>query len=167
MTNLNIPVGDTLAWVTYELLSWEAAPATDSDVDQVAMAVSLHWQESPSTRISWSSDAEREGLIQGWPSGAVPGSELEIVDVSGRWGALIGQRLTACTFSHSAPPSDLPWAMNLHFALGRHLVIALGELLDDQPSYIPDSLLVIGSRWVADAFSPRAALGTAWSDRRG
>lgn len=55
--------------------------------------------------------------------------------------------------------------MNLRFASGAHLVIALGELLDDEPRYIPDSLLVTGSRGVAVSFSPPAALGTAWSDR--
>ena len=165
MTDLNLPVGDALASVSYELLSWEEAPSIGSRVDQVAMAATLHWQMAPSTRISWSTDAEREGLVQGGPSGESPGPELEIIDVSARWGALIGQRLTACTFSHSVPPSDLPWAMNLRFASGAHLVIALGELLDDEPTYIPDSLLVTGSREVAAAFSPPAALGTAWSDR--
>lgn len=164
MTDLDLPVGDTLASVSYELLSWEERPSTDSQADQVAMALTLNWQASPATRITWSADAEREGLIQGGLRGDNP--SLEIVDVSERWSQLVGQRLAACTFSHSAPPSDLPWAMNLRFESGAHLVIALGELLDGEPSYMPDSLLITGLREVAGSFSPPAALGTAWSDRR-
>ena len=165
MTNLTLPIGDALTSVHYELLSWEQAPSADSCVDQVAMAVTLNWQESRPTRISWSTDPQREGLVQGGPSAEGPGPQLEIADVSERWGGLLGQRLTACTFSHALPPGDLPWAMNLLFASGAHLVIALGELLEGEPRYIPDSLLVTESRDAAVAFSPPAALGTAWSDR--
>lgn len=161
MTDLILPLGDVLSSVDYELLGWEEATA---HIDEVAMAVTLHWRTSPMTRIHWSADAENEGLVQGGPSEADPSPELTITDVSDQWGGLIGERLTACTFSHSDPPSDLPWAINLRFASGANLVIALGELLDGQPTYMPDTLLVIGSREAAESYSPPAALGTAWSD---
>lgn len=165
MTDLTLPLGDVLSSVDYELLSWEEAPSSGAHVDEVAMAVTLHWGTSPATRIHWNSGLWNEGLVQGGPGEADPSPEVTITDVSERWGGLIGERLTACTFSHSTPPSDLPWAINLRFASGAYLVIALGELLDGQPSYMPDSLLVIGSREAAVSYSHPAALGTAWSDR--
>ncbi len=120
----------------------------------ISRLVTLHWRTSPSTRIHWNSDAWNEGLVQGGPGEADPSPKVTITDVSERWRGLIGERLTACTFSHSDPPSDLRWAMNLHFASGANLVIALGELLDGQPSYMPDTLLVIGSRETAESYSP-------------
>lgn len=54
--------------------------------------------------------------------------------------------------------------MNLRFASGRHLAIALGELLPGGISYIPDCLLVTSSREIAQSLAPPAALGTAWGD---
>lgn len=53
----------------------------------------------------------------------------------------------------SGPPSALPWAINLRFASGANLVIGLGDLLDGQPTYMPDTLLVIGSREAAVSVS--------------
>ncbi|WP_077488494.1 hypothetical protein [Sinomonas mesophila] len=163
MTDLILPLDDVLSSVDSELLGWEEATA---HIDEVAMAVTLHWRTSPSTRIHWNSDAWNEGLVQGGPGEADPSPKVTITDVSERWRDLSGKRLTACTFSHSTRPSDLPWAMNLQFASGANLVIALGELLDGQPSYMPDTLLVIGTREAAESYSHPAALGTAWGDRR-
>lgn len=164
MIEPGLPIGDTLVGVHYELLSWEDEPSPQQPMDQVSMAVALIWNSAPATRISWSSDADREGLRFGGPGPEDPSPEVRIVDVSSRWGQLVGDRLVACGFSHAEPPADLPWAMNLRLASGRHLLVALGELLPDGLAYIPDSLVVTDSRGIAQSYTPKAAQGTAWSD---
>lgn len=164
MTDPRMPIGDTLVGVHYELLSWESEPPPTESADEVSMGLTLEWLHASPTRVSWSSITEREGLVFGGPESYDPSPEVEIVDVSSRWGSLVGDRLEDCRFSHAQPPASLPWAMNLHFESGRHLVIALGELLPSGPAYIPDCLVITDSRDFAQGFAPVAALGTAWSD---
>jgi hypothetical protein len=166
MTELAFPAGAVLSGVAYELLSWESPPEHGAPVDEVAMAITLHWGTAAPTRVSWSTDPEREGLVAGGPSWA-PYPDVRTVDVSARWGRLVGQPVTGLGFTHAEPFSDLPWAANLEFGTGRHLVIALGELLDDEPAYIPDSLIITGSRDVAMAYKPPASAGTAWGEESG
>lgn len=164
MTEPDLPIGDTLVGVQYELLSWEGEPSREEAVDQVSMAVRLVWEGTAPMRVTWSSDVESEGLAFGDPGPADPSPEVRIVDVSSRWRSLMGDRLSVCSFSHAEPPADLPWAMNLHLASGRHLLIALGELLSEELVYIPDPLVVTDSREVARSYAPRAARGTACGD---
>lgn len=159
-----MPVGDTLRGVQYELLSWESMPLIREVADEVSMAVTLEWRQASPTRVSWSSIFECEGLVLGGPEAYDPSPQVEIVDVSNRWSSLIGDRLADCHLAHAQPPAELPWAMNLHFASGSHLVIALGELIPGGPAYIPDCLLITDSQEFARGFAPIAALGTAWSD---
>jgi len=161
---INLPVGDVLVGIHYELTRWETPPSSESPVDEVWVALTLHWQASPATRISCSADTQREGLVSGGPREGDPGPDTETTDVSERWHCLMGKRLEEYSFSHSDSPTFLPWAVKLRFASGEHLIISLGELLPDGPGYMPDSLLVTDSREVAHALRPQAALGTAWGD---
>lgn len=54
-------------------------------------------------------------------------------------------------------------AVTLAFAEVGELVVALGEVVDGSPSYLPDSLIVTGSRDAALSYRPSAALTPAWT----
>lgn len=164
MRHMSLPVGDILTGISYELTRWEAPPSSTSSVDEVWVALMLRWRTSSVTRISWSADTQQEGLVSGGPREGDPTPRTVIADVSERWGRIVGHRLEKYSFSHAAPPALLPWAVKLCFTSGKYLIISLGELSPEGPSYMPDSLLVTDLREVAQAISPIAALGTAWGD---
>ncbi len=164
MTNMYFPIGDRLMAIGYDQLKSLEPTNVESLVDEVDIAVTLHWKNSPPSRVSWSVDAWNEGLVGQWPVDDHPRPELAIVDASDRWKDIVGTRLVHFRFSWSVSPHSLPWAVNLRFETGDHLVIALGELLNGEPSYMPDTLLVTGSAEFAGAYHHPAAISSAWGD---
>jgi len=88
------------------------------------------------------------------------------VDVSGRWGGVLGAQVVAQHLAWRATESGLqPWSSRLDFDNGRRLGVCLGELsAEGVPSYLPDALLVTGSEEHATAYRPPGALASAWCD---
>jgi len=147
-----LPFGQELCKIEYELLDWEEPPSPVAVVDGVAMAVCFQWSDLSSTRVTWRNPSywEEEGLRFG-------GHKVEwteSVDVSVRWPSFVGARLEAVAWSHSTASTRRVWSMNLVFVGGKHLVVALGELKDGVPSYTPDNLLITASEPVAKAYWP-------------
>src|SRR5882724_9983683 len=71
--------------ISYELLSWEARPAEHSEVDSVATAVSLLFDDWSLARFHWLMQDPLECLTVGpWQVGE-PTPDTRQEDVSSRW----------------------------------------------------------------------------------
>jgi len=156
--------GAVLKGIWYELLSWELDPTPSASVDAVAMAVILDFAGATPVRFHWDLRPPVERLATGPRESGGPSPDVRCVDVSARWGRLIGLALDGYTLSFQDTDGGLaPWACRLHFREGdAHLVVALGEKLADEVTYIPDSLIVTDSRSVAVRYRPPAARSSAW-----
>jgi hypothetical protein len=87
-----------------------------------------------------------------------------ILDVSGRWRPLLGRRLLTYRFGlQDVESGQERWALLLAFEGGSKLLVALGELVEGCPTYLPDSLIVTADPDVALAYAPIASLGSVWS----
>ncbi|MDR0848415.1 MAG: hypothetical protein LBN10_05145 [Propionibacteriaceae bacterium] len=161
------PLGEVLARIQYELFDWEDVPSEADAVDEVNMAITLSWGNAASTRIRWANPGWWD--VEGLEFGGEPRRGLQLFDASKRWAFLIGETLEDVSFSRTPSSVDLVWAVNLGFSGGKHLVVALGELVDSVPSYMPDTLVVTSSESVARSYWPtnrdgRWTLGPAWGD---
>ena len=152
MNGQGYPIGQGLWKVEYELLFFEEFPSASAVIDDVAMAVRLIWADGAVIRIGWRNPAywEDEGLL-------FDGAQAEnaaCVDVSTRWSSCVGARLDSVVVSRSLAETRRIWAMNFDFDNDNHLVIALGELDEGMPSYMPDNLIVTDSEAIARAYWP-------------
>ena len=96
-------------------------------------------------------------------TGPVVSGLVHRFDVSERWQGLLGARLIGASWSdHETGDGVQPWAVTLEFDIGE-LVVALGEVIDGRPSYLPDSLVVTANRRLALDYRPPAALTPAWT----
>lgn len=156
-------LGSGLQGVKYDLLEWEDEPDPRSIVDTVPKAVILEFDET-SVLLRWDLRPPTEQLVLLSGEGSVPGPLVRRVDVSERWGAFLGAKLVAASWAQQETGDGLqPWAVTLAFADVGELVVALGEVVDGSLSYIPDSLIMTGSRDVALSYQPPAALTPAWT----
>jgi hypothetical protein len=157
----SIPFGQELTRIEYELFDWEERPSSMMLVDDVAMAVRLGWKTFPLVRVTWRTPGYwyEEGLRLGGQKKPNAG----IVDVSERWSELIGGKLENVEFSRTLFETHLVWALNLKFGGGAHLVIALGEVKNNVPSYAPDNLIITTSETIARAYWPSSPDGP-WTD---
>ncbi|WP_432880555.1 hypothetical protein ACQPYH_35480 [Kribbella sp. CA-245084] len=90
------------------------------------------------------------------------------VDVSRRWTAFLGAQLIGASWADQETTDGLqPWAITLAFEGTGDLVIALGELVNGIPTYLPDSLIVTSSRDVALCYRPPASLTPSWTNPAG
>jgi len=159
--------GNRLTGVQYDLFEWESVPLPTSVFDAVPKAVILSLNDE-SVILQWDLEPPIERLIAGRLERDQPAPLVRRVDVSGRWHAFIGAQLVGVSWAdHSTSEGLYPWAVTLGFGDVGELVVALGELIGGSPTYIPDSLLVTGSREAARAYRPPAALMPAWTDPRG
>lgn len=155
-------LGSQLTGVQYDILEWEVEPAADSTVDQVPKAVTLTF-DGLRVQLRWDLRPPIERLVM--VTGAQPlGPLTRRIDVSKRWEALLGSRLVGVSWAEQETPDGFqPWAVTLAFSGGGELVVALGELIEGTPTYIPDSLIVTSSREDAIAYRPPASPTPAWT----
>lgn len=160
-------LGSRLRGVQYDLLEWDDEPVATSIVDAVPKAVILTF-DSLSVLLRWDLSPPTERLVMMSDEHSQTGPLVRRVDVSGRWGAFLGAQLIAASWAEQETGDGLqPWAVTLAFAEVGDLVVALGEVVDGFPSYIPDSLIVTASRDVALSYRPSAALTPAWTTNPG
>lgn len=165
MTSITEPqvLGRRLRGVKYDLLEWEEEPDPTSIVDTVPKAVILEFDET-SVLLRWDLKPPTEQLVLSRDEGSPAGPLVRRIDVSGRWGAFLGAKLVAASWAQQETGDGLqPWAVTLAFADVGELVVALGEVVGGSLSYIPDSLVITGSRDVALSYQPPAALTPAWT----
>jgi hypothetical protein len=156
-------LGSRLRAVKYDLLEWEGLPDPTSSVDAIAMAVILQLDEM-SVLLRWDlhPPTERLVIVSGEHSQLAP--LVRRVDVSERWGAFLGAKVVAASWAQQETGDGLqPWAVTFSFADVGELVVALGEVVDGSPSYIPDSLIMTASQDAALSYRPLAALTPAWT----
>ena len=156
-------LGSRLRGVQYDLLEWEDEPVATSIIDVVPKAVILTF-DNLGVLLRWDLNPPIERLVMVSDEHSQAGPLVRRVDVSGRWGAFLGAQLIAASWAEQETSDGLqPWALTLAFAEVGELVVALGEVVEGSPSYLPDSLIVTASRDVALSYRPSSALTPAWT----
>jgi hypothetical protein len=89
---------------------------------------------------------------------------LEVSDLSA-WQARIGVTIESVGVSRHTQGDgcgESIWAFRVNLANSDSFVIALGEVRDGIPVYLPDSIVVLFARDAAKALSHRGSLASAW-----
>lgn len=135
---------------------------------EVEYAVELVF-DGMSVVISWLMENEIE-CLNVRPRGVVPviPDYSKTIDLSAQpgWEDCVGEELISVRASQYRPDpaqGDCLWALALTFRNTASVAVALGELVDDIPSYLPDSLVVLFGKEAAEGYwisgSPTAAWG--------
>jgi len=158
-------LGRRLTGVRYDMFAWDDLPTAESSVDAVPMAVILSFN-GLNICLRWNLEPPSEQLVMLTETDLSSGPLVRRVDVSERWHDLLNAQLVRASWAeHETGEGVQPWAVTFDFARAGGLVVALGELIDGLPSYLPDSLLVTADRDVALRYRPPGALTPAWTDR--
>lgn len=157
-------LGSRLAGVHYDLLEWEDEPAARSILDQVSKGVILAF-DTLSVLLRWDLRPPVERLVMVSNENRQAGPLTRRVDVSLRWKELLGSQVVGVSWSEQETSDGLqPWAVTFALADAGELVVALGELVNGIPAYLPDSLIVTASREAGLSYMPSASLMPAWTD---
>ncbi|MFG1620206.1 hypothetical protein ACGFI3_46295 [Nonomuraea wenchangensis] len=140
----------------------------DTGIHEVDHAVILTFG-SHNIRVSWSIDGYREGLITESSPSRLPslGESLRDLEVSGiaPWKRLQGATFKSLSFRDYTPEvgsPPVPWAARFDFIDAPSFVIALGEIVESEIEYHPQSLVVIFDEAIARAYRPFLGSGTSW-----
>lgn len=118
--------------------------------------------------ISWLMENEIECLnVRSRGVAAVIPDYSKTIDLSARpgWEACVGGELISVRTSRHRPvpaQGDCLWALALTFRNAASVAVALGELVDDIPSYLPDSLVVIFGQEAAESYRISGSPTPAW-----
>lgn len=161
-------VGRKLHQVQYRLLpsSSEMENSTDA-IDVVDIGVELIFRDQQISFL-WVMDGSTGvlALYQGEP-GRPDLASKERVDAAKRqgWSRRIQREVVRCGIALHFPVSDYPdtlWSVRFEFADAKPAVVALGELIDGQPAYAPDTLLVLFDEEHAREYQVEESLDSAW-----
>lgn len=163
-------VGQSITSVRYWVLPPAPLPA-DLEVDRIheVDSVELGFGAGSLVRIRWAMAGADEGITFDVGPEPLEDGGLVVVDVSrtGRWGGLLGQPVTQLRAAWQVPSENSPemlWAVSFRTAGGGEVSIALGEVRDGTPTYLPDSMVVIFSSAKAGAYQPIASTTSAWGE---
>lgn len=135
--------------------------------DEAEYAIELVFDRLPIT-ISWQMENEMECLnVRSQDVGGVIAHYSKIIDMSSHpgWEACVGEELISIRISQHRPVSiDCLWALVFVFRNDASVAVALGELVDDMPSYLPDSLVVMFGQEAAESYRIAASPTSAWGD---
>jgi hypothetical protein len=136
-------------------------------IDTVDLGIEL-WSEDHMTLLGWYATGWAESLIiDQHASAANPGSST-ILDVTRRpgWAEREGRRITGCVLSTqvSEDGREYPWAMRIEFENAPEVVVALGEVLNDEPCYQPTSLLAFFDENAARRYEISCSTTPAWGE---
>ncbi|HBX81963.1 MAG: hypothetical protein WAV45_09440 [Propionibacteriaceae bacterium] len=155
-------IGQRLLQVEYVLLPWEASLQPGRVIDAVSRAIILRF-ESVDLQFRWVLKPPVERLIVEPPDALAQAPLTVTLEVGERWPDLLGTRMVGCEFGYQHVESGRePWAALLVFEGGARLLIALGELVDAVPTYLPDSLVITADAHVAQGYTPPASEGSPW-----
>jgi hypothetical protein len=135
--------------------------------DEVEYAVELIFDDM-SVIISWLMENEIECLnVRSGSVAAVIPDYSKTIDLSARpgWEACVGEELISVRVSRHRPvptQGDCLWALALTFRNATSVAVALGELVDDIPSYLPDSLVVLFGQQAAQSYWISGSPTSAW-----
>ena len=167
MTEFEFPIGEQLVKVEYEMFDYDDYPESTSVVDDVSMAVYLEWSDLSRARLGWRTPGYwyEEGLMVG----GLRNPNADIVDMSRRWSFLLGLPLETLSFSYTPYSPPLVWAINFGFEGDINLIVALGQIQDNEVTYMPNNLIVTASQERAHNYRPSNDEGywtstSAWGD---
>jgi len=187
------PLDMPLKQIVYETFEWDELSANNDGFDSVSMSVSFVFEQAEPFTLSWRmwepfeclttlemwQGSERDPFTRAWrelvvtaqPNNLSQSGEAsiqhEFKDVSRKWANMLGARITGqyLAMGETGWGAIQPWSCRLEFDNGRSIVVCLGEILENgAPSYLPDSLLVTGSREKAMAYRPPGARASAWAE---
>lgn len=161
-------VGARLSAVRYHFLPPQGSgrySGGGDGVDADLTAVVLDLGEFGSWTITWAMEDELEGLAVLGRDVPYSGLADETVAASGReaWRDHLGEAIRSMSGSwhvsgHGCPESL--WGLRLDFATSS-VVVALGTA-DQRLDYVPDELVVVFDRALADSYRPRHTSHSAW-----
>lgn len=157
--------GRTLVGITYVGLPWDSGPSDTDSVDVVNRAVVLDF-DGVRLAVRWDLRPPIECLVvENFDPSSTKAPLTTTRDVSHRWRSVIGGALIAHDWGWQEVESGREaWALSLRLGNAQTLFVALGELIDGAPTYMPDSLVVTASERIARAYRPPAALSIPWDD---
>ena len=154
-------MGQTVAAVRYVVPQGETWPDghRDDRVHEVDMAVELVVISGSTVVLSWAMDGLAEGMaiglrdpgeLEGSPAGAA-------VDVTAHtdWRRFLGKPISDVAAAWHVPNEgcgEMPWAFRVDLSGETGFVVALGESTATDLTYVPDAILVIFEKRLAEAY---------------
>lgn len=142
----------------------------DGFVHEVDHGVELMLSSTRSLRMQWEMDGENEYLGASLiPSVREAGASnlIQAVDASTapEWTPILGGTISSVRVSLHIPNTGCPksaWAIRFDTEAAVSFVVALGEIRDGVPEYLPDGVLVIFDREDAESYRTAGSSTSAW-----
>lgn len=151
--------------------AWADGDRNGRQIHDVDLGVELLMRSGSTLRISWATPGSDEGLaIDMFDTPSPPADRtIDCLDVTNRdeWRRYVDRPIEAVAvafYSYDGISDDRPWSIRLGFASDRNVVIALGEVIDDAVSYIPDNLVVIFDEVHAHAYRVVDSRSSSWGE---
>lgn len=164
-------VGSRISSVSYIVPSGEQWPdgREDGPIHEVDHGVELKLINGVILSVHWEMQGENEFLAVSSASlddGSI-GSLIGAIDVSGlpEWPSITGLTVRGLGIAwHRANPGcpDSAWALRFDLDDKISFVIALGEIREGIPSYLPDSVLVLFEKEDAESYKTAASATSSW-----
>jgi hypothetical protein len=162
--------GKALQRVRYVVLPGSPEPAARASVvDEAEYAVEMVF-DGFVVGIFWQMENELECLrVVRQEMGGVASGYSKIIDVSSYsgWSNRIGKKVAGFRASWHRPAFsevECLWAFTVLLEDAEPATVALGELLTDVPSYLPDSLVVLFGQNTAQDFQLAVGSASAWGE---
>ncbi|MEY9965483.1 hypothetical protein ABIA33_003525 [Streptacidiphilus sp. MAP12-16] len=138
-------------------------------VHEVDHGVELALANGRRLALRWEMEGENEflGVSSASLGDGSSGSLIDSVDVSDlpEWSSIIGLTIrgigVAWHIANLGCPNSV-WALRFDLEDGPSFVIALGEIRDDAPAYLPDAVLVLFEKEVAELYQMASSTTSAW-----
>lgn len=167
-------IGTRIRSVLYRNLAGDPELASSGVADEVDMEIVVRLDNGASLTLAWAMSGEVEGLalLDGEPES----DDRTVVDVTShtQWSTRVGREVIAVGAGWHVPNAGSPrtlWSWRLSFEGGPCAVVATGELVNGEPRYLPDSLVVIFDERLALSYgadhSPGGAFGQTHTTAEG
>lgn len=169
---LDAVMGQRIEAVTYRMpggVRWSDEYRHEG-VHEVDMGVALSLSNQARLDIDWAMDGFTEGLaLEVFQGEDHESDHLESIDVSmlPEWGPYLGGAIRGVYFSKFVADeraATTAWSVKLELDDGTEFAIALGELVDGEPQYMPDNLVVITNPSIGRAYRVVGSDQSAWSE---
>lgn len=142
----------------------------DGFVHEIDHGVELMLSDDHVLCMQWQMDGENEYLRVSLRSPTHETSDntlIDAIDVSSapEWTSLLGGSISSIRISWHIANTGCPrsvWAIRFDVETGASFVVALGEVRDGVPTYLPDSVLVIFDREDAETYRTAGSSTSAW-----
>lgn len=161
-------MGASLTDIRLWLLPSEAPVAvSDGEFGYEVDTVDLVFGGGTVARMSWAVSGYEEGLsiaLDPTPASPAPLEMVSFGDVEHLPGVLGSPIVELRRGLHVVTEQGRPllWSVAFKTDAGGEVCVALGELRDGTPHYLPDSLVVLPSVDGADSYHPPASTTSAW-----